>query len=94
MQELWKMEDENTILQQNIIWRYMGTSSGVFRILPASQVPEDIDFITRSWYNLSEIFIDSKLPVKTFFNLLGLHYIAKMSVFVFVIFGTSQTTSN
>lgn len=50
----WKVEDlwlrDKTELTQYLVWRYIGTSNGVFRILPGTAAEKGYDHRQRPWY--------------------------------------------
>ena len=50
----WKLEDNwlrvKTNLTQYLVWRYIGTSNGVFRITPGHTLAKSYDPRKRPWY--------------------------------------------
>ncbi|CAK8683749.1 unnamed protein product [Clavelina lepadiformis] len=50
-ESLWinSTQDKNLQLQV-VLFRYIGTREGVFRLYPGSQEPKDFDPVTREWY--------------------------------------------
>uniref|UniRef100_H2Z2Q7 Uncharacterized protein n=1 Tax=Ciona savignyi TaxID=51511 RepID=H2Z2Q7_CIOSA len=40
----------NQELQREILWRYIGTKGGVFRMYPGSELPKNFDPVVRPWY--------------------------------------------
>ncbi|CAK8687917.1 unnamed protein product [Clavelina lepadiformis] len=49
--ELWTSgRRENGELEAQVLWRYIGTNSGLYRIFPGTQMPKDYDPSLRPWF--------------------------------------------
>ena len=47
--KLW-LEDVDDNLQRYVLWRYIATRNGVFRVYPATILPKAFDPTDTTWY--------------------------------------------
>ncbi|XP_076812144.1 VWFA and cache domain-containing protein 1-like isoform X2 [Clavelina lepadiformis] len=46
----WTELHNNTDIEEEVVWRYIGTKNGVFRHFPGTRYPDDYDPVLRPWY--------------------------------------------
>ncbi|XP_076811762.1 VWFA and cache domain-containing protein 1-like isoform X4 [Clavelina lepadiformis] len=46
----WTELHENPDIEEEVVWRYIGTKNGVFRHFPGTRYPDDYDPVLRPWY--------------------------------------------
>ncbi|XP_078487608.1 VWFA and cache domain-containing protein 1-like [Ciona intestinalis] len=51
LEQLWtEISGASQELQREILWRYIGTKEGVFRMYPGTELPKNFDPVVRPWY--------------------------------------------
>eukprot|EP00117_Sycon_ciliatum_P027321 scpid18971/ scgid22226/ VWFA and cache domain-containing protein 1 len=51
LDSVWKLASID--YTQSVVWRYIGTIGGVFRIIPGTQLPTSYDHLKRGWFTRS-----------------------------------------
>ncbi|XP_076811760.1 VWFA and cache domain-containing protein 1-like isoform X2 [Clavelina lepadiformis] len=46
----WTELHENPDIEEEVVWRYIGTKNGVFRHFPGTRYPDDYDPVLRPWF--------------------------------------------
>ena len=75
----WKLEDvwlhDKTNLTEYLVWRYIGTADGVFRVTPGDTLAKSYDHRKRPWY------------VVLFFNMSQSHNLYVYEMFIARYYG-------
>ncbi|XP_032221259.2 VWFA and cache domain-containing protein 1 [Nematostella vectensis] len=84
----------NTGLSQYVVWRYIGTRDGVFRMMPGAALPKNFDATTRPWYISAQSNIDKLALSKPYVDAAGAGLVITAAQTIFKVRENQHATAD